>query len=73
MNTIQNFTAIIEREDDVYVALCPELDVASQGNSIEEVKANLHEAIELFYECASKDEIESRLQESFSFVKNKFK
>lgn len=38
MKQIQQFTAIIEREDNSYVALCPELDIASQGNSIEEAK-----------------------------------
>jgi predicted RNase H-like HicB family nuclease len=57
------FTAVIEREDDGYVALCPELDVASQGNTIEEAKRNLVEAIELFFETASKSEIKERLHE----------
>ncbi len=45
----------------MYVAFCPELDIASQGNSIEEAKANLQEAIELFVETASKNEINHRL------------
>ncbi len=62
MKNIQNFTAIIEREQDGYSALCPELDVASQGNTVEEAKINLKEAIELFFEYASKDEIASRLK-----------
>ena len=62
MKNIKNFTAIIEREDDGFVALCPELDVASQGNTVEEAKFNLQEAIELFFEHASKDEIASRLK-----------
>ncbi len=31
MKNFQNFTAIIEKEDNVYVALCPKLDIASQG------------------------------------------
>jgi len=62
MKTVQNFTAIIEKEEDGYVALCPELDIASQGNSVEEAKANLQEAIELFFEHASKDEVASRLK-----------
>ncbi len=62
MKTIQNFTAIIEKEDDMYVSLCPELDVASQGDSVEEAKANLQEAIELFFEHASKEELETRLK-----------
>jgi predicted RNase H-like HicB family nuclease len=56
-------TAIIEREGDGYVALCPEVDVASQGESIEEAKNNLKEALELFFEAASADEIETRFHE----------
>lgn len=62
MINIKNFTAIIEREDDGYVSLCPELDIASQGDTIEEAKSNLQEAIELFFEHASKDEIIARLK-----------
>ena len=54
-------TAIIEREDDGYVALCPELDIASQGNTIEQARDNLKEALELFFETASPEEISSRL------------
>ena len=54
-------TAIIEREDDGYVALCPELDVASQGATVSEARDNLKEALELFYETASSDEIQRRL------------
>jgi predicted RNase H-like HicB family nuclease len=54
------FTAIIEKEDDAYVALCPELDIVSQGETVEASKDNLREAIELFMECASKEEIERR-------------
>ncbi len=46
----RQFTAIIEREHEGYVALCPELDVASQGDTIEEARANLREALELFLE-----------------------
>ena len=42
------YTAILEREGDVFVALCPELDVASQGATVEEATANLREAVELF-------------------------
>ena len=56
-------TAIIEREADGYVALCPELDIASQGDSIESARDNLREALELFFECASPAEIEERLGE----------
>lgn len=53
-------TAIIEREGDGYVSLCPELDIASQGDTIEEARNNLIEALELFFETASKAEIEER-------------
>ncbi|OGJ87057.1 MAG: hypothetical protein A2268_15210 [Candidatus Raymondbacteria bacterium RifOxyA12_full_50_37] len=56
-----SFTAIIEQEGDLFVALCPELDVASQGKTIEQAKANLNEAVELFLETASKAELRSRL------------
>ena len=62
MKNVQNFTAIIENEKDGYSALCPELDVASQGNTVEEAKSNLKEAIELFFEHASKGEIASKLK-----------
>ena len=55
------FTAVLEKEGDWYVALCPELDVVSQGASVEEAKANLVEAVELFLETASREEIAERL------------
>lgn len=51
------WTAIIEREGDAYVALCPELNVASQGSSVAEARDNLREALALFCETASPDEI----------------
>jgi len=57
----KQLTAIIEKEDDYYVALCPEVDVTSQGKSIEESLANLKEAIELFFEVASPEEIKLRM------------
>ena len=53
-----SYTAIIERDGDLYVALCPELDIASQGTTI--AKANLKEAVELFLECADPDEVRRR-------------
>lgn len=62
MQQIQKFTAIIEREDDGYVSLCPELDIASQGATKEEAKENLIEAIELFLEIADPTEVNLRLQ-----------
>jgi predicted RNase H-like HicB family nuclease len=59
---LRQFTAIIERDEDWYVALCPELDIASQGRTIEEARDNLVEAIELFLETASPTEISERLR-----------
>lgn len=53
-------TAVVEREGDGYVALCPELDVASQGGTVEDARANLREAVELFLETASAAEIAER-------------
>ncbi|MFO1128830.1 MAG: type II toxin-antitoxin system HicB family antitoxin [Rhodospirillales bacterium] len=55
-------TAIIERDGDGYISLCPELDIASQGDSIEDARDNLREALELFFECASADELRLRLK-----------
>ena len=63
MKQKKELTAIIEREGEGYVALCPELDVASQGDTIEEARANLIEALELFFETASPQEITQRLHE----------
>lgn len=57
----QRFTAMIDREADGFVAICPELDVASQGDSVEEALSNLREAVELFLETADVSEVESRL------------
>jgi predicted RNase H-like HicB family nuclease len=54
-------TAIIEREDDRYVALCPKLDIASQGDTVESARSDLVEALELLFESADRFEIERRL------------
>jgi predicted RNase H-like HicB family nuclease len=61
MKQLQQFTGIIEREGDGYVALCPELDIASQGLTVEEARRNLVEAIELFFETAEPSEVQQRL------------
>ena len=55
-------TAIIEREEEGFVSLCPELDVASQGSTIEEARANLIEALSLFFETADQSEIARRFR-----------
>ncbi|MFA4907772.1 MAG: type II toxin-antitoxin system HicB family antitoxin [archaeon] len=57
-------SAIISREDNEYVALCPELDVASQGDSIEGALASLKEAVELYLE----DEKGVKISEGSHFV-----
>ena len=62
-----DFTALVEREGDGYVALCPEFDVASQGNTVEEARSNLAEAVSLFLETADPSEIKTR-QHSEIFV-----
>ncbi len=59
----KQLTAIIEREVGGYVSLCPELDIASQGDTSQEARQNLREAIELFSETASQSEIQTCLHE----------
>ena len=63
MSIKHSFTAVIEHEGHGYVSLCPELDIASQGDTIEEARKNLIEAIELFFETASKTEVQERLHD----------
>jgi predicted RNase H-like HicB family nuclease len=55
-------SAVLNPEDSGYVALCPELDIAGQGESIDEALANLKEAVEGFFETASSNEVETRLK-----------
>ncbi len=59
----KQLTAIIEREGDGYVSLCPEVDVVSQGSTVDEARENLREALELFFETASPEEIQQRFHE----------
>ena len=61
MKKKREITAIIEREGDGYVALCPELDVASQGDTVESARRNLIEAVELFLQTADPSEVQRRL------------
>ena len=60
MRQLQQFTAIIEWDTNGYVSFCPELDIASQGDTVEEAQENLTEALELFFEMASPEEIQTR-------------
>jgi len=59
----RKLTAIVEREGEGYVALCPELDIASQGETIAEARENLREALELFFETAPAEEVRRRLRD----------
>ncbi|MHC4223676.1 MAG: type II toxin-antitoxin system HicB family antitoxin [Planctomycetota bacterium] len=60
MSGKRQLTAIIRGEGDGYVALCPELDIASQGDTVEEARANLVEALSLFFEAADPSELDRR-------------
>ena len=59
----KQLTIIITNEDGGYVSLCPKFDIASQGENIEEARENLREALELFFETASSEKIQTRLRE----------
>lgn len=59
----RRLNAIISREDDGYVGLCPELDISSQGDTVEQARANLAEALTLFFEAADPSEVEQRLRD----------
>lgn len=65
MKQMRQFTGILEREGNGYVSLSPELNVASQGSTVEEVRNNLVEALELFFETAEPTEIETRSHGEF--------
>jgi len=62
MDKVLQLTAVIEREGDGYVATCQELDIVSQGRTVEEARQNLVEAVEGFFEVASPSEIRRRLK-----------
>ena len=69
MGTKMQLTAIIEREGSDYVSLCPELDIASQGATLEDAQRNLQEAIELFFETAGPSEIATRPHDDISVTR----
>lgn len=68
MRHMQQMTAVLSREDDGYVAFCPDLDIASQGATDEEARANLVEALTLFFETASSSEVARRLHSEVFFT-----
>lgn len=47
---MQSFTAVLHKEEDMYVAECPEVGTVSQGKNIDEAVSNLKEATELYLE-----------------------
>jgi predicted RNase H-like HicB family nuclease len=61
MQEFRGLTGLVQREGSGYVSLCPELDIASQGETVEEARRNLIEAVELFLETADQTEITLRL------------
>jgi predicted RNase H-like HicB family nuclease len=68
MDKMIQLTAVIEREGDGYVAMCPELDIVSQGKTVEEARLNLVEAVEGFFEAASQSEVRRRLKRKETYV-----
>ena len=66
-----HLTAIVEREGDGYVSLCPELDVASQGDTVADARDNLIEALTLFFETSSVREIDRRLEQQLISLQRK--
>jgi predicted RNase H-like HicB family nuclease len=62
MHSTRRLTAVTWREGNGYVALCPDVDVASQGDTVQEARANLTEALQLFLETASPAELAERLR-----------
>jgi len=68
MKKVQRFTGIIEKENEGYVSICPELDIASQGDTVEDARNNLIEALELFFETADTSEVKQRLKKHSLFI-----
>lgn len=65
MERVEHVTAWIYREGDGFVALCPELDIASQSDTIEDARHNIEEAVALFFEAASEGETQERFRREF--------
>jgi len=60
MMTLPKLTAVIEKEDNWFVARCPELGVTSQGHNLSEAEAMIQEAVDLFLECADEAKVQRR-------------
>ena len=67
----RHLTASVEREGDGYVSLCPELDVASQGDTVADARDNLIEALTLFFETSSVREIDRRFEQHLISLQRK--
>ena len=67
---IKTFTAIIQKEEDMYVAKCAEIGTTSQGHTVEEAIENLKEATELYLEEFPEklNDVEQNSPPTFSFV-----
>jgi predicted RNase H-like HicB family nuclease len=63
--TSHTFTAVIHKEEDLFVAECPEVGSASQGPTIEEAIANLKEATEIYLEEFPKPKIDRTIMTTF--------
>jgi len=60
VDMVKKFTAIIERKENGYIAVCPELNVTSNGETAVDARKNLQEVLESFYTTASLEEINNR-------------
>ena len=67
----RRLTAIVEREGDGYVSLCPQLDIASQGDTVADARENLIEALTLFFESSSVGEIDKRFEQHLISLQRK--
>ena len=68
--TLKTFSAVLHREEDMYVAECPEVGTVSQGFTVEEALANLKEATELYLEEFPLKEVEKPLLTTFEVAIN---
>jgi predicted RNase H-like HicB family nuclease len=68
--SIRTFTAVLHKEDDLYVAECPEVGTVSQGHTIEEAVANLKEATELYLEEFPLEKVSKPLMTTFEATIN---
>jgi predicted RNase H-like HicB family nuclease len=68
--TLKTFTAVLFKEDNLYVAECPEVGTVSQGPTVEEALANLKEATELYLEEFPVEKSSKPLLTTFEAVVN---